>query len=277
MAAESRLGGLVLKVGPLGERDRLITLLTDADAITRLAAPGARRPGSSLAAAAPFAVLELQVVGRRGLRRIRQLRVLQSFGRLGQRLDLLAAAQTLMELALALVPDGASCPGLLEALRLHLGQLEEGLRPGEAPHHALAVAVKGCVQLLALGGFALPLQRCCCSGAVLEPPLGDWQWRCSLLPGEGVAIGSRPGAALELNASELALLQRLLRPRLPRRRSGELMGPAPAWLQLLACVHSWTSDCLDRPLRSLELLRGAAGPGAEGSGVSEHGPRIERP
>jgi DNA repair protein RecO (recombination protein O) len=38
-------------------------------------------------------------------------------------------------------------------------------------------------------------------------------------------IGGLAGARVVLNASELALLQRLLRPDLPRRRDGELMGP----------------------------------------------------
>lgn len=58
---ERRLEGLVLKVGPLGEHDRLLTLLSDAEGVTRLAVPGARRPKSSLAAAAPLTLLELQV------------------------------------------------------------------------------------------------------------------------------------------------------------------------------------------------------------------------
>ena len=52
--ADRRLEGLALKVGPLGENDRLLSLLSDAEGVTRLAVPGARRPKSSLAAAAPL-------------------------------------------------------------------------------------------------------------------------------------------------------------------------------------------------------------------------------
>ena len=47
--AERRLTGLALKVGPLGEHDRLLSLLSDAEGVSRFAVPGARRPRSSLA------------------------------------------------------------------------------------------------------------------------------------------------------------------------------------------------------------------------------------
>ena len=44
MSGERRLEGLALKVGPLGEHDRLLTLLSDEAGVVRLAVPGARRP-----------------------------------------------------------------------------------------------------------------------------------------------------------------------------------------------------------------------------------------
>ena len=50
-SGECRLKGLCIKASPLGENDRLITILTDEQGIVRLAVPGARRPKSSLAAA----------------------------------------------------------------------------------------------------------------------------------------------------------------------------------------------------------------------------------
>ena len=85
MSGEKRLQGLALKVGPLGEHDRLLTLLSDEAGVVRLAVPGARRPRSSLAAAVPLTLLDLQVVGRRSLKRVRQLRVLHNYGGVGQR------------------------------------------------------------------------------------------------------------------------------------------------------------------------------------------------
>ncbi|MGB1416942.1 MAG: DNA repair protein RecO [Synechococcus sp.] len=248
---ERRLQGLVLKVGPLGEHDRLLSLLSDAEGVTRLAVPGARRPKSSLAAAAPLTLLELQIGGRSGLARVRQLRVERSFSRLGRRLETLAAAQALCDLCLQLAADDP-IDGLLSTVLLHLERLEQY---SEDSSLVLASAVQASVHLLTLGGYGLPWQTCCLSGVPLTPPLGRWEWRCSLLPEDGFAINSQPGAAITLNPSELALLQRLTRADLPRRQSGELMGPQPVWLRLLAVVEIWIRTHLGRRSRALAMLR----------------------
>ncbi len=278
--SELRLEGLVLASRPLGENDRLLSVLTCEEGLLRLAAPGARRPRSSLAAAVPLAHLQLQVGGRRGLRRVRQLRLVRNYSALASRLDSLAAAQFLAELALALAAEAVPAPEMLADLLLQLSRLEAVARgPAGEPDlgtepppelaselaratEALACAAHGAVHLLALGGYALPLQSCARSGARLDPPLGNWDWRCSLLPAEGLVIGAVPGARLLLNASELALLQRLPRPSLPRRRDGALMGPAAAWLRLLTVIEHWCREHLGRAPRALPLLRGSVPPQA---------------
>jgi DNA repair protein RecO (recombination protein O) len=258
MGAERQLEGFALRCGPLGEQDRLLTLLSEQEGLVRLAVPGARRPRSSLAGAVPLSLLQLQVGGRRGLGRVRQLRVLRNYARLAQRLETLAAAQSLAELTLQLVPADAPAAGMLADLLMQMGRLEQVVSERADSLEALAIAVQGAVHLLALGGYALPLQHCAQRGEPLEPPIGDWQWRCSLLPGEGFVIGAVAGAHLLLNASELALLQRLLRPALPRRRDGGLMGPQPVWLRLLQVIESWQREHLGRSCRSFQLLRDAA-------------------
>lgn len=249
--AERRLEGLALKVGPLGEHDRLLTLLSDAEGLTRLAVPGARRPKSSLAAAAPLTLLELQVGGR-GLARVRQLRVKRSFSGLGRRLETLSAAQALSDLCLQLAAGDDPVPGLLATLLLHLQRLDD---LATEPDAVLASTVQASVHLLTLGGYSLPLQSCCLSGVALEPPIGEWQWRCSLLPEDGFAIGAQPQARLQLNPSELALLQRLTRAELPRRRDGDIMGPPRVWLRLLAVIEIWIRTHLPRGNRALAMLR----------------------
>ena len=249
--AERRLEGLALKVGPLGEHDRLLTLLSCTDGVTRLAVPGARRPRSSLAAAAPLTLLDLQISGNRGLARVRQLRVKRSFSGLGQHLESLAAAQALSDLCLQLSADNDPIEGLLPTLMLHLERLES--LNGDQ-NLVLASTVQAAIHLLTLGGYSLPLQTCCLSGAPLEPPIGQWHWRCSLLAEDGFAIGSQPGASLQLNPSEMALLQRLSRSDLPRRKTGELMGPQWVWLRLLGVVELWMRTHLSRS-RALAMLR----------------------
>jgi DNA repair protein RecO (recombination protein O) len=251
------LEGLALSCKPLGEHDRLLTLLTESHGLLRLAVPGARRPKSSLAAAVPLAHLQLQVGGRRGLRRVRQLRVLRNYSGLAQQLECLAAAQAVAELCLAMVPGEAPACGMLANVLMQLGRLDALVREPGCQIEALAIAVQASVHLLALGGYALPLAHCARSGEPLNPPIGQWQWRCSLISSEGLVIGAIPGAPLMLNPSELALLQRLVRPVLPRRRDGELMGPPQVWLHLLELVGRWCDEHLGRRPRSFRLLRGA--------------------
>ena len=124
MSGDKRLSGLALKVGPLGEHDRLLTLLSDEAGVVRLAVPGARKPRSSLAAAVPLTLLELQVVGRRSLKRVRQLQVVHNYSGVGKQLETLAAAQALAELAIALVSDCDPVPGMLDAVLIHLESFE---------------------------------------------------------------------------------------------------------------------------------------------------------
>ena len=257
---EELLEGIALRCTPLGEQDRLLIVLSEAEGLTRLAVPGARRHRSSLAAAVPLARLRLQVSGRRGLRRVRQLQLVRSHGALGQRLETLSAAQGLAELCLALVPDGAPAPGMVSALELALNRLESVVEERSEAAEALAIAVQASVQLLALGGYALPLQSCVRTGAALHPPIGDWSWRCSFFAAEGLAIGAIVGAQQQFNASELALLQRLTRPAPPRRRDGGLLGPLPAWLRLLGLVEVWSREHLGRSPRAFRLLRSALEP-----------------
>lgn len=256
---EQTIEALVLSSQPLGEQDRLLAVLSGDQGLMRLAAPGARRPRSSLAAAVPLAHLRLQFGGGRGLRRLRQLQVLHHYGTLGSRLETLAAAQALCELALALVADNDPAHALLNHLLLQLGRLEQLVEEKGPSVEVLAVLVQGGLQQLALGGYALPLQTCARSGTPLEPPIGDWDWRCSVLSSEGLVIGGIAGAQLWLNPSELALLQRLPRPHLPRRSSGELLGPEPVWLKLLELLECWCREHLNRRIRSLALLRSCYG------------------
>lgn len=77
-------------------------------------------------------------------------------------------------------------------------------------------------------------------------------------------IGAVPGAMLVLNASELALLQRLPRPGLPRCRDGALMGPAWVWLRLLELLQVWCQEHLGRRGRALRLLQGCFSAEAQG-------------
>ena len=248
---ERRLVGIALKIGPLGEYDRLLTLLSDSEGIVRLALPGARRPKSKLSSATQLTLLELQIGRSKGLGRVQQLKVKRSFSTISNTIATLAAAQALCELSIQLASN-YSVDGLFEMLLMHIKRLEQQTFDIDI---VLAKAIQACIHLLTLGGYSLPLQSCCLTGVPLEPPIGIWEWRCSLLPEDGFAINAQPNAAMMLNPSELALLQRLCSANLPQKKNGDLMGPRHVWIRLLSVVEIWIRTHLQHRSSALEILR----------------------
>tara|TARA_Y100001968_G_scaffold216167_1_gene198865 strand:- start:138 stop:935 length:798 start_codon:yes stop_codon:yes gene_type:complete len=250
-----RVKGLSLKVGPLGENDRLLTILTEENGIYRLAIPGARKPKSSLGATSPFNFLDLHIVRGKSLNRVTQIKILKSYGNLGKHLETLSAAQAISELIMIMIGNEDPQKDLLKLVLIHLNRLDNLNNTEFNSLKALAVSVQSCVHLLVLGGYCLPLQYCCYSGSKLIPPIGEWSWKCSFMPEEGFAIGSIPHASVELNPSELALLQRLLREKVPMDSSGKLLGPKNVWLKLLKIVEAWIETHLQKRITSLQMMR----------------------
>ena len=255
MNPTQRIKGLSLKVGPLGENDRLLTILTEDRGISRLAIPGARKPKSRLGATSPFNFLDLHIVGKKNLKRVTQIRIIKSYANIGKNIETLSAAQAISELIMILVGNDDPQKDLLEVVIIHLNRLENLNKTQFNSLHALAISVQSCIHLLALGGYCLPLHNCCRSGANLIPPIGQWSWKCSLIPEEGFAIGSITNACIELNPSELALLQRLLKENLPFNSNGLLLGPKQVWLKLLSVVELWIEAHLKKRITSLQMMR----------------------
>ncbi len=252
MNGEQKIKGLSLKVGPLGENDRLLTLLSANEGILRVAVPGARRPKSRLAAAAALTLLEVQISGKSSLKRIQQMKVIKSFSRLGERIESLAAAQVIAELCLTLVGTNDPQPKILEAVLLHLDRLQES---NIDPLKILGNCLQACVHLLALGGYSIPFDTCFQTGEKINPPIGNWDWKCTFIPSEGFAIGLIPNSKIQLNASEIALLQRLIRPNLPVNKKGYIMGPIDVWLKILVIIDEWIENHIQKSLSSLKILR----------------------
>ena len=255
MSFNQRLKGLSLKVGPLGENDRLLTILSEENGISRLAIPGARKPKSRLGATSPFNFLDLHIVGKKNLRRVTQIKILKSYGNLGKSIETLSAAQAISELIMITVGNEDPQKDLLKLVLIHLNRLDDLNKTDFDSLIALAISVQSCIHILALGGYCLPLQTCCYSGSKLIPPIGEWNWKCSFIPEEGFAIGAKPHASIELNPSELALLQRLLLEKVPFHSNGKLLGPKNVWLKLLKVVEAWIETHLQRRITSLQMMR----------------------
>lgn len=253
MQSENRLKGLCIKSSPLGENDRLITVLTDEKGIIRLAVPGARRPKSSLAAACPLTYLDLQIFGKRSLKSVRQLKIIKSYNGLGKNIESLAAAQAITELTFLLVGSNDMQQNFLTSVLAHLERIYAHTVSNN-DIIILSMSLQSLIHLLALGGINLPLHFCCKTGNHIDPPLGNWDWACYYLPNEGFSTLKDPKSLLKVNASEIALMQRLLFPDLPIKSNGELLGPKKVWLKILLIIESWIPAQLGKELSSLKML-----------------------
>ena len=255
MSGERRLKGLCIKASPLGENDRLITILTDEIGIVRLAAPGARRPKSSLAGATPLTYLSLQVFGKRSLKSVRQIEIIKSYSGLGKNIECLAAAQAITELTFLLVGNNDEQQNFLSCVLAHLDRIYLHKVTKEEDIQILSMSIQSIIHLLAIGGINLPINHCCKTGGPIIPPIGNWDWECYFLPNEGFSILEDSQSLIKINASEVALLQRLLFPELPIKSSGELLGPKKVWLKILFIIETWISAQLDKELSSLKMMR----------------------
>ena len=255
MSGEFRLKGLCIKASPLGESGRLITVLTDEQGIIRLAAPGARRPKSSLAGASPITYLSLQVFGKRSLKSIRQIKIIKSYNGLGKNIECLAAAQAITELTFLLVGNNDKQQNYLPTVLAHLDRIYEYEVLNQDDIKMLSMSVQSLIHLLAIGGVNIPVNFCCRTGEPIIPPLGNWDWKCYFLPNEGFSKLEDNQSILKINASEIALLQRLLFPELPIKSNGELLGPKKVWLRLLFIVENWICAQLEQELSSLKMLK----------------------
>ena len=254
-SGECKLEGLCIKASPLGENDRLITILTDEQGIVRLAVPGARRPKSSLAAATPLTYLSLQIFGKRNLKSVRQIKILKSYSGLGKNIECLAAAQAITELTFLLVGNNDKQQNYLSCVLAHLDRIYEYKVKKDKDIKILSMSIQSLIHLLAIGGVNLPVHFCCKTGLPINPPIGNWDWQCCYLPSEGFSTIEDEQSFLKMNASEIALLQRLLFPELPIKKNGELLGPERVWLRILSIVETWISTQLEKELSSLKMLR----------------------
>ncbi len=255
MTGESRLEGLCIKASPLGENDRLITILTDDLGILRLAAPGARRPKSSLTSASPLTYLSMQIFGKRSLKSIRQIKIIKSYTGLGKNIETLAAAQAITELTFLLVGNNDKQQNYLSCVLAHLDRIYLYEVSKEEDIKMLSMSIQSLIHLLAIGGINLPINHCCKTGVPIIPPLGDWKWECYYLPNEGFSTIEDSQSILKINASEVALLQRLLFPELPIKSNGELLGPKKVWLKILLIIETWIFAQLDKELSSLKMMK----------------------
>ncbi len=184
MSRSYKATGINLKAIPLGESDRLLTILTQEQGLVRAVAPGARKHKSRLGGrSGQFVVNELLLVQGKQLDKVIQAETVQSFPGLANHLGKLTAGQYLAELVLCQALSEQPQEALFSLFVEHLRRLEqvgpEGILPG---------LCQGIFHLLALAGVAPEVQACCLSQRVLTPQLGQGQWQAGFSPVAGGVI-----------------------------------------------------------------------------------------
>lgn len=290
MSRSYKAVGINLKGMPMGETDRLLTILTTEQGLVRVIAPGARKHKSRLAGrSSQFVVNELLIVQGKRLDKLVQAETLQSFPGLGSDLARLTASQYLAELVLCQALSEQPQKELFILLVEHLQRLEQAEGVG-----VLACLNQGIFHLLALAGVAPEVQRCSVSQVVIQPDLALPDWRVAFDPAAGGVVSLEqlgpiqpPGTAAQMpsggyavkekasprrygrsprqpkttliTALELALLQRLGQPELISGRStlGLASGSDKAcllWQGIERLLRDYAQYHFDRPIRSATLI-----------------------
>jgi DNA repair protein RecO (recombination protein O) len=184
MSRTYKATGINLKSMPLGENDRLVTILTREHGLVRAVATGSRKLQSKLGGRSGlFVVNELLIAKGRSLDKITQAETLESYPRLGQDLKKLTASQYLAELALYQAFSDQEQEELFGLLNQHLGQIEDS--PSSLVLGYLTDAI---FQFLTLAGVAPQVQACCITQQGITPNLADPEWRTGFSAAAGGVV-----------------------------------------------------------------------------------------
>lgn len=288
MSRTYKATGINLKSMPLGEADRVLTILTREFGLLRAVAIGARKQNSKLGGRSGlFVVNDLLIAKGRSLDKITQAETLESYPGLGRDLKKLTAGQYLAELVLQQALSEQPQEDLFYLLSEHLGRLERSPSSQVLSHLTHAV-----FQLLVLAGIAPQVHQCCMTQAILEPDLSDLNWQVGFStvaggvvtleeleqiqmqdqlgsPARGQPFPShsksspvstsrtvpRPTKTSKLNVAlsgmELSLLQQLAQTDLPE---DDLPAIDAAWLSIERLLRQYAQYHFEHPIRSAALI-----------------------
>lgn len=231
MAATYKAIGINLKAMPMGESDRLLTVLTREFGLIRAIAPGSRKHESNLRGRSGiFAVNQLLIVKGRNLDKIIQADGVEFYSGLSQDLRRLTASQYLAELALFQALSDQPQEQLFDGLRTHLQRLERLPAIATLPYLTQAV-----YHLLELAGLEPRVHHCCLTQRPLVPDYSAPDWRVGFSAVAGGVVSELESP----NGNESTVKARP--PDRPRLRQSQSQIDAG-----VATVHQPTSQPIER-------------------------------
>ncbi|MFQ4139374.1 DNA repair protein RecO [Nodosilinea sp. PGN35] len=274
MSQTYKATGINLKAIPLGETDRLLTILTPDVGLVRAVAPGSRKHQSRLGGRSDlFVINECLVVKGKRLDKLIQAETLRTFPGLSQHLGRLTASQYLAEVVLLMALSDCPQSELFQVFVEHLERLETA-----APGAVMAALCHGLYHLLALAGVAPEVHQCTLSRAEIVPNLLDPTWRVEFSTEAGGLVQASSASQVGegqgrygkrrpvlLTATDVALLQQLSKPEILSTRSvGRPGGPGAEeekagksqqlWARVERLLREYTQDYFERPIRSAALV-----------------------
>jgi len=259
--------GINLKGMPLGEADRMMTVLSPEYGFIRAVAPGARKHKSKLRGRSElFIVNQLLIVKGRSLDKIIQAETIETYPGLSRDLGKLAASQYLAELVLCFEKGDIQSRELYELFKEHLKRIEKLLpcptRPISTP--IMAHLTQAIFHLLALAGIAPSVRICCQTQKILQADLADPNFRVGFSFRSGGAIGlplqensatTEPKIDRRLTGLELSLLQQLGEKYLPETEPKfSAQSLDRSWFKIEKLLRDYTQYHFERPIRSASLI-----------------------
>lgn len=241
-----RSDGIVLRTRPLGEADKILTLLSRDRGKIEVVARGARRPRNRLAAAAqPFSYLRVLIFAGRSLEQLSQAEIIKSFGLIRENLVKMAYASFWSEFLDLLLPLEEENTGLFLFTLAGLTVLEKAEDP---------VLLSRAFELRALQylGYLPELTACARCGRSLEETPGGFS------PAGGGVLCSfckdeteiKP---LALSAAGLELMRRLLTADLRSVITWEV--PAALQREVENALTAFLEYRSEKPIKSLGFLQ----------------------
>lgn len=244
---------LVLRVRPLGEKDRVLTLLCPERGKLSAVAKGARGAKSKLAAVAqPFMLARFLLAQGRTFAIINQAQIERAHGEISSDNFKTAWASYCCELCDAL-PESLPDEGAFVLLRETLGFLDEAA-PGDGAHTEI-IGRWFEARFLALLGYAPTLGRCMACGLKISVPEDETATKVAFSPAQGGTLcnadAARDPNRLSLSVQSLRALHKLERALVPPPNL-ELTTQSRRDLKTVLRANLQTH--LDLRLRSLKFL-----------------------
>jgi DNA repair protein RecO (recombination protein O) len=253
--------GINLNGIPLGESDRLMTILTPEYGLIRAVAPGARKYKSRLRGRSElFVINDLLLVKGRSLDKITQAETQESYPKLSRDLGKLTISQYLAELVLYLALSEQPQVELYSLFNEHLSRIEKL----NSPENLFPYLAQAIFHILIIAGIAPQVHNCCLTQKLLIANFDNPHWQVGFsFQAGGFMILSGGNSNNKINnrltALELTLFQHLSSKTLPDYskmlpQTINDLSIKNAWIRIEKILKNYVEFQIGRSLKTATII-----------------------